>query len=77
MNRAALLSELAKQGVLFVGKNPEMNLSTIPWRMRDKFIRIRGHGYWFKDTPYPPIGHEPLKPAPGEPSAGLFPNSED
>jgi hypothetical protein len=57
--RGELFAELGKQGMHIHGKDPEMVLSTMLWRMQDTFVRLAGHGYWLRKLPWPPANYEP------------------
>lgn len=59
MGRGALFDALRVSGVELQGKDPQMVLSTMLWRMQGRFIRIPKHGYWIKDKPYAPAGYQP------------------
>lgn len=67
MMRADLFRALAEKGIVINGKDPEMVLSTMMWRMQDKFVRIPSWGYWFRDRPFTPAKYKP----------GDIPNSRD
>lgn len=57
--RADLFRLIEDRGLHIHGKNPEMVLSTMMWRTQDKFVRIPGWGYWFRDRPFPPAKYQP------------------
>lgn len=57
--RADLFKALAERGFHIYGKDAEMVLSTMMWRMQDKFVRIPAWGYWFRDRPFPPAKYVP------------------
>jgi hypothetical protein len=59
--RTELFSELAKQGVHIHGKDPEMVLSTMLWRMPHDFIRLPHHGYWIRKEPFPAANYTPTQ----------------
>lgn len=59
IKRAELMKELNNRGIVLHGKNPTMVLSTMLWRMQDRFVRIPRFGYWFRDQPYEPAGYVP------------------
>ena len=40
------------------GADPSVVLSTMLWRMKDRFIWIHGRGYWFTGRPVPKIEDE-------------------
>jgi hypothetical protein len=57
--RNELFTLLGLRGINIVGKDPEMVLSTMMWRMKDDFVRLAGHGYWLKELPWQPAKYEP------------------
>ena len=57
--RTELFMLLGKEGIHIYGKDPEMVLSTMMWRMQEHFIRIPKFGYWKKNEPYPPANYVP------------------
>jgi hypothetical protein len=57
--RNELFSELERRGIKIHGKDPEMVLSTMMWRMQDQFVRLQGLGYWLRDVPWPLANYEP------------------
>jgi hypothetical protein len=85
MPRKALLKAVTERGIILSGKDPEMVLSTMMWRMQKEFVRLPPWGYWLKDRPYVPAGYDPLIPYPGDDEhsemvqsdlAGTLPESE-
>jgi hypothetical protein len=60
--RRELFEKLATRGVHISGKDPEMVLSTMMWRMPQDFIRLHGHGYWLRELPYLPANYEGGRP---------------
>lgn len=54
MTRHALFQALAERGVTIAGKDPEMVLSTMLWRSKDKISRLAPFGYWPAHEPYKP-----------------------
>lgn len=60
MGRAELFEQLANQGVVILGKDPEMVLSTMLWRSKDKIVRLDKFGYWMADKEYEPAKYNPL-----------------
>lgn len=60
--RKELFDELANQDIHIHGKDPEMVLSTMMWRMPQDFIRLHGHGYWLRELPYEPANYEGGRP---------------
>ncbi|MCW5692207.1 MAG: hypothetical protein KIT48_07570 [Pseudolabrys sp.] len=59
LKRKELMRRLNEMGIHIYGKNPDMVLSTMMWRMQDRFVRIPGFGYWFRDKPYAPAKYTP------------------
>lgn len=51
--RARLFEELPAHGIYIEGTDPAMVFSTMMWRMRDRFERVPGRGYWLKGVPIP------------------------
>ena len=64
MTRKQLFEALNGRGVVINGSDPQMVLSTMLWRMGDKFIRLPKNGYWPADQPYRPLGYDPSVPRP-------------
>lgn len=54
LTRVRILSELDQRNMPINGVDPAMVLSTMMWRMKNRFRRIPGKGYWYADRPYPP-----------------------
>ena len=62
--RADLYQELVNMGLKIDGKDPEMVLSTMLWRQKDKVVRLKGRGgYWLPERPWEPAGYEPTEEA--------------
>ena len=61
--RQNLFNELKNRGLEIFGKDPEMVLSTMMWRMQDEFVRLRNFGYWFRDLPFEPAEYNPPIPS--------------
>lgn len=57
MNRRAIFDALVERGVVIAGKDPEMVLSTMLWRSKDKIVRLVPYGYWPADVSYPEAGY--------------------
>lgn len=57
--RAKLYEAVLAWGMTIYGKDPEMVFSTMLWRMRDRFIRLRDHGYWLINEPCSRVGYDP------------------
>lgn len=64
LSRTELYDGLTANGLKLEGKDPLMVFSTMLWRERDRVTRIRGHGYWPADQPYPPARYFPEEPEP-------------
>lgn len=70
--RSELFKELQRRGITIYGKDPEMVLSTMLWRMKDRVKRIDPYGYWLTEVPFPPAGYDPRQSelrGPGEKSS--------
>ena len=52
-SRARLFAELPEHDIHIQGTNPEMVFSTMLWRLKDRFVRVPGKGYWLADEPIP------------------------
>jgi hypothetical protein len=59
MLRDELFGKLQTSGTDIRGKDPKMILSTMLWRMPDRFVRLKGFGYWPREMPYPPAHYDP------------------
>lgn len=60
IKRDELYDLLIAQGYVIEGKNPQMILSTMLWRVKDSgLIRLNGGGYWIKDQRYEPADYYP------------------
>ena len=57
LSRRDLFQALVDRGIVIEGKDPEMVLSTMLWRSKDKIVRLPGHGYWPADMIYNPAGY--------------------
>ena len=57
--RKRLMAVLTENALTLHGTDPDMVLSTMLWRMKDRFIRLPGVGYWIKALPYAPAGYSP------------------
>jgi hypothetical protein len=57
--RQELFEKLASAGLQIFGKDAEMVLSTMMWRMQEHFVRLPKYGYWIRSRPYPPAGYVP------------------
>jgi hypothetical protein len=54
VSRKDLFDALAARGLSIEGKDPEMVLSTMLWRTKDKIVRLPNFGYWLTDEDYTP-----------------------
>jgi hypothetical protein len=60
VSRADLFKALAERGMTIHSESdPEMVLSTMLWRTRDKVIRLKTGGYWLPERPWPAAGYVP------------------
>lgn len=59
ITRDDLYDLLTAEGLVIQGKDPQMVLSTMLWRMRDQIARVKGGGYWPADIPNEEIGYDP------------------
>lgn len=57
--RDELFDLLMERGLVIQGKNPQMVLSTMLWRMREQIARVKGGGYWPADIPNAEVGYDP------------------
>jgi hypothetical protein len=53
LTRPELLRRLNDDGVVIEGANPDVVLSTMLWRMRDRIVHHKGHGYWLAERALP------------------------
>ncbi|WP_099557076.1 hypothetical protein [Hartmannibacter diazotrophicus] len=60
--RDELFDLLSERGITIQGKDPQMVLSTMLWRMKDVIIRIPNYGYWLRNEPHPEAGYDPSTP---------------
>lgn len=58
IGRSELYKLLTERGLIIRGKEPEMVLSTMLWRMKDRIVRLKGGGYWIADRPYEPAQYD-------------------
>jgi hypothetical protein len=62
ISRGDLFKALANRGVAISSEtDPEMVLSTMLWRMRDKVVRLKTGGYWLPEKPHPEAAHGPAE----------------
>lgn len=60
IKRDELYDLLVAQGYIIEGKNPQMILSTMLWRVKDSGLtRLKGGGYWIKDQRHEPVNYIP------------------
>ncbi len=58
MSREELYPLLVERGLAIHGKDPQMVLSTMLWRMKDKVVRLKGGGYWDAKSDWGPAGYK-------------------
>lgn len=58
VSRSDLYAELTKRGMVIQGKDPEMVLSTMLWRMRHRVARLKSGGYWDAHKDWDPAGYK-------------------
>ena len=59
VGRSDLFRELTSRGIVLNGKDPEMVLSTMLWRMKDSIVRLANGGYWLADKSSPDGDYQP------------------
>jgi hypothetical protein len=60
VSRSDLFKALADVGIVISSEtDPEMVLSTMLWRMRDRIARLKTGGYWLAEKAYPEAGYDP------------------
>lgn len=60
IKRKELYNLLIEDGFIIEGKNPEMILSTMLWRVKDSGLtRLNDAGYWLKNEKYAPANYSP------------------
>ena len=60
VSRSDLFKALADMGIVISSEtDPEMVLSTMLWRMRDRVARLKTGGYWLAEKAYPEAGYDP------------------
>ncbi|WBH15147.1 hypothetical protein [Sphingomonas radiodurans] len=57
LNRREIADRLPERGLTLQGKDPDMILSTMLWRSKDRVVRLSGHGYWPADEDYLPADY--------------------
>jgi hypothetical protein len=58
--RSELFKKLIKRGLIIEGSDPEVVLSTMLWRMRNRIKRLKKGGYWLADRPWKGGGTDPF-----------------
>ena len=56
--RNYIYAALEDEGIKIKGTDPKMVLSTILWRLKSRFVRLKGYGYWFVDRDYEPADYK-------------------
>ena len=69
MTRDQLFKVLPDKGITIHGQNPPVVLQTMLWRMKDRVVHLKGHGYWPQDLPYEEANYDPARPEPTESEA--------
>lgn len=59
IKRDELYDLLTSRGLVIQGKDPQMVLSTMLWRMKDEIVRVKGGGYWVADVSNPELEYDP------------------
>jgi len=59
MGRSELFKALSDAGITLQGKNPEMVLSTMLWRMSNEIVRLQPYGYWPADVANTEFDYDP------------------
>lgn len=82
MGRRGLFDALVERGVVIQGKDPEMVLSTMLWRSKDRIVRLPNYGYWpagapHEDARYWPELEELFGSAANEPEDGILSDEVD
>lgn len=60
-SRDDIFAILPEKGMVIEGKDPPVVLQTMLWRMKDRIVHLKGHGYWPADEPYAPAEYDPAK----------------
>ncbi|MER8551581.1 hypothetical protein NKH69_09975 [Mesorhizobium sp. M0976] len=58
VSRTDLFKALIDRGLTIEGSDPEMVLSTMLWRMREKIVRFKNGGYWDARSDWEPAGYK-------------------
>jgi len=54
VSRSDLFKALTDRGIILHGADPEMVLSTMLWRMKDRVVRLKSGGYWLPERDWLP-----------------------
>jgi hypothetical protein len=65
ISRTDLLKMLRKKGLVIDGSDPEMVLSTMLWRMKNRITRLKTGGYWLTEVPNAEVGYDPAESVDG------------
>jgi hypothetical protein len=60
VSRTEAHEALIARGIHLQGKDPEMILSTMLWRSKDRIVRLPGFGYWPAKYAHPSSGYNPV-----------------
>lgn len=52
MTRDELFEALKSKGINIHGKNPQVVLQTMLWRMQNRIVHLKNHGYWPREDAY-------------------------
>lgn len=77
VSRREIFSRLGSSGIQLQGADPQMVLSTMLWRMKDRIVRLPGFGYWLPDQPWEPAGFDPYGPHELVSDDGYEPSPDD
>jgi hypothetical protein len=58
VSRKAIATALEQEGTVLEGSDPDMVLSTMLWRMKDRIVRLKGFGYWPREMDYEPASYK-------------------
>jgi hypothetical protein len=59
VSRADILKALEDQGIPVGGKDPGATLASALWRDRERFVSIKGYGYWLRQVSYADAFYDP------------------
>lgn len=71
--RSELLTRFAAIGKPLPGNDPLKTAGTKLWRARERFVNLRGAGYWLRDRPLPALGYTPNSMTPEQDYDPEFP----